>query len=135
MVHESGALGAPGLELEHALDLFRSDLRSSCQLETYDSFSMEFCVSLGSDPSAFGELHCAALDLVPFDVAADFQGMYGEIYPFVPEWVTSKPRNGCSRWGAYEAAGDALEGDFDSRDGGQPVRSGESLPSTLVDRS
>ena len=30
---------------------------------------------------------------MPFEVADDFTSTYGEIYPFVPEWVTSKPRN------------------------------------------
>jgi hypothetical protein len=30
---------------------------------------------------------------VPLDVAEDFRQMYGELYPFVPEWVTGSSRD------------------------------------------
>lgn len=43
--------------------------------------------------SRFGEALQLSRVSVPYSVADEFRDKYGELYPFVVEWVTSKPRN------------------------------------------
>lgn len=47
---------------------------------------------------AFGDIGIGRV-VVPFNVANDFQGMYGALYPHAVEWVTSKPRSELLRLG------------------------------------
>ncbi len=47
---------------------------------------------------AFGDIGVGRV-VVPFNVANDFQGMYGSLYPHAVEWVTSKPRSELLRLG------------------------------------
>lgn len=47
---------------------------------------------------AFGDIGVGRV-VVPLNVANDFRGMYGSLYPHAVEWVTSKPRRELLRLG------------------------------------
>jgi hypothetical protein len=57
--------------------------------------------------NAFGEIGVGRI-VVPFNVANDFQEMYGSLYPHAVEWVTSKSRSALLRLGGVRFVREGL---------------------------
>ena len=90
-----------------AIELFRNrNLQNTLPpLEIIETVDEEYrCFELSAESERrlreeFGSDVSTDRVKVPHSVTSDFKKLYGELYPFVSEWITDKPRADLSRFG------------------------------------